>query len=181
VDARLIRPSEKYRIAYKESLQELLCESDHPAILNSYIADISQHINWLRSLEQKSDMNRRVRQSVFWLVQGRRYIGTIIIRHKASGRKMSIASHVYYEIRPSERTKGFGKLILKLGIAEASKIGLRYIILSCDAKNIASIKIIRNNGGLLLSRRTFFEQREQVTVLLFKILVSDGVRDHPRE
>jgi len=168
----LTRPSTEFGNSYKQSLQEQANESRNISGIDSQIADIDTHINWLQSLEQPRDKRHGVQQSVFWLVNGNNYIGTIIIRHKLSGRHPSIASHVYYEIRPSERENGYGKLILKLGIQEASSLNLKFLIASCDADNIPSLEIIKYSGGTLFARRIIRENGAPVTVLLFKIRIS---------
>jgi predicted acetyltransferase len=61
----------------------------------------------------------------------------------------NFASHIYYEIRPEYRNKGYGMKILELGLEEARKIGLKEVILTTKKDNLASKKIIETNGGLL--------------------------------
>ena len=60
-----------------------------------------------------------------------------------------MAGHIGYKIRPSERRKGYGKLICRLAIGEARKLGIGDILITCDDDNIGSRKIIEANGGQL--------------------------------
>ena len=57
--------------------------------------------------------------------------------------------NIGYAIRPSERRKGFGTLILRLTLEKAKNIGLTRVLVTCDADNVASRKIIERNGGVL--------------------------------
>jgi predicted acetyltransferase len=100
----------------------------------------------------------RVPYSTFWLTLGRRPIGRSSVRHYLTPDLEHEGGHVGYDIRPSERRKGYGNLILRLTLAEARKLGLSRALLTCDADNVASAKVIEGNGGRLqdqaVSRRS---------------------------
>jgi predicted acetyltransferase len=94
----------------------------------------------------------RVPHSTFWLASGRRLIGRSSVRHHLTPDLEDEGGHVGYDIRPSERRKGYGKLILRLTLAEAGRLGLTRALLTCDADNVASAKVIEGNGGRLHAR-----------------------------
>jgi predicted acetyltransferase len=89
----------------------------------------------------------RVPYSTFWLASGRRLVGRSSIRHHLTPDLEEEGGHIGYDIRPAERRKGYGKLILRLTLAEAKKLGLHRALLTCDADNVASSKVIEANGG----------------------------------
>ena len=60
------------------------------------------------------------------------------------------ASHVYYEIIPEMRGRGYGIEILKLGLVEARKIELKELVLTCYEDNLASRSVIERNGGVFV-------------------------------
>lgn len=46
--------------------------------------------------------------------------------------------------------KGYGTLLLKLGLEKAKELGLKdKVLIICDDDNIGSYKIIEKNGGIL--------------------------------
>lgn len=76
-------------------------------------------------------------------------IGTVQLRHSLSEELRKYGGHIGYGIRPSERLKGYAGEQLSLVMEEARKIGLRRVMITCDKDNLASAKVIQNNGGEL--------------------------------
>ena len=85
-------------------------------------------------------------------------IGTVVIRvaarlvvavvgHELNDLLFKIAGHFGYMIRPSKRRQGYGKVILRLGLEQARKMGLKRVLVTCDENNIGSKKVIEYNGG----------------------------------
>ena len=89
----------------------------------------------------------RVRQTQFWLFRGDRMIGASRLRYRLIPFLEREGGHIGYEIRPSERRKGFGSEILRLTLREAKGAGIRRVLLTTDPDNLASIRVILNNGG----------------------------------
>lgn len=89
-----------------------------------------------------------VPSSEFWLVKGRRILGRISVRHRLNANLEIEGGHIGYDVRPSERRKGYGSLMLKLALDKARKLGLKRVLITCDTDNIASAKIIEKNGGI---------------------------------
>ena len=94
------------------------------------------------------------------LVPGRNYflvrngsdiLGRTSVRYYLNENLKHEGGHIGYDIRPSERGKGYGTLILKLALGKAREIGLRRALVTCDKDNLASARVIRKNGGRLES------------------------------
>ena len=49
----------------------------------------------------------------------------------------------------TERKKGYGTMMLKLGLEKYKELNLSKVLISCDKINIASAKVIQNNNGIL--------------------------------
>ena len=62
--------------------------------------------------------------------------------------------HIGYDVRPSARRQGFGSLALQLTLREARQRGLERVLLTADADNHASTRIIEKCGGMLSEAAT---------------------------
>lgn len=83
-------------------------------------------------------------------------LGILQLRHqpsKATSFPEGFESNIYYEIYPEYQRRGYGTLILKLGLLKAEEIGLTEVVLTCEEDNIASQKIIESNGGILVDSK----------------------------
>lgn len=74
-------------------------------------------------------------------------VATINIRWNLSEAMLKSGGHIGYGVRPTERMKGYNKINLYMGLIEAKKLGLKKVMIDCDADNIASEKTILALGG----------------------------------
>jgi len=162
--ARLVRPSQQYRESYLQALQEF-----HEEGLNLHLdydniaADFAAFVQGLLDKEDQAKVApRKVPDSVYWLIEGDSYIGRISIRHELNNYLTRIGGHIGYDIRSSERRKGYGKQILALALPKAREIGLKKVLLTCDNDNIASKKIIEANGGIFAGEHKVEEQETPI-------------------
>lgn len=120
---------------------------------NRYDADVEDFDASLERLEMyASGVNLpagHVPSSEFFLLGEGKLIGRVGIRHRLNRGLEIIGGHIGYDIRPSERNRGFGTLILHLALVKARGIGLKKVLLTCDADNFASARVIEKNGGRL--------------------------------
>ena len=90
-----------------------------------------------------------VPSSTYWLVdEDNEVVGRVNIRHELTPKLERFGGHIGYAIAPSQRRKGYGTMILKLALVKAKELCLKRILITCDIDNIASRKIIENNGGV---------------------------------
>ncbi len=97
------------------------------------------------------------------LIDGDKHIGRIQIRMKPGhGPNMpaDFANNIYYEIDPAQQRRGYGKLILELGLEEAKRLGLSEVIITCNKTNVASRKIIEANGGEFLEEKPLLDHSD---------------------
>lgn len=76
-------------------------------------------------------------------------VGMINIRHRLNESLLNMGGHIGYSIRQSERKQGYATEMLRLGLKECIKLGIKKVLITCDKDNIASAKTIINNGGKL--------------------------------
>lgn len=89
----------------------------------------------------------RVPQTIFWYYVEGRPVGLIKVRHVLTDSLRVQGGNIGYAIIPEERGKGLGSKMLQLALAEAKKLGLEKVLLTCEVGNHASRKVAVNNGG----------------------------------
>jgi predicted acetyltransferase len=89
-----------------------------------------------------------VPSTTYWLVDGSELLGVSNLRHYLNERIRHAGGHIGLGIRPAQRGRGLGKLLLKLTLDEARKKGIGEVHIHCEKHNEASARTIRANGGV---------------------------------
>jgi predicted acetyltransferase len=153
----LVPPAEDFKESFIEAVKELQSETDtmttrryRELSIPELEADFESFVEKERShAEGKNQPDGYVPQSEFWLVDNGEYIGHVGIRHELTEHLKTIGGHIGYSIRPSKRGKGYGNKILELVLPKSKALGIDRVLLTCDATNVASRKVIEKNGGIL--------------------------------
>ena len=112
------------------------------------LEDAVEYIARLRWMARGEDLPEHlVQENTYWPLLRDRILGQVRLRHVLTEGLLVEGGHIGYDVRPSERRKGYGTVMLRLALDKARSIGLTRVMLTCDADNIASAKIIRSNGG----------------------------------
>jgi predicted acetyltransferase/N-acetylglutamate synthase-like GNAT family acetyltransferase len=90
-----------------------------------------------------------VPQTVYWLYIDGKPVGIAKLRRYLSDRLRIFGGHIGYCIRPSERGKGYGNILLAEALKKAAEINIPRALLTCDNDNTASRHVIESNGGIL--------------------------------
>jgi predicted acetyltransferase len=145
----LVEPSPQYKDSFLMGVREFQSEG---RLLFYDIARISA--NFERFLQQERDQQDqkklppgRVPSSNFWLIDHEEYIGLLSVRLEMNDFIKRVAGNIGYQIRPSRRRCGYGKMILQLGLQKAKELGIPRALVTCDEDNIGSRKVIEYNGG----------------------------------
>ena len=149
VNLKLVKPSIKYKKAFLEMLKDhkksssalYIKESKMP--FEKYIKDLD---NQSKGINLKTGY---VPATTYWLVKNNVIVGVARLRHKLNDKLLKIGGHIGYDVPPSQRRKGYGTVLLKLTLQKAKEKGIKKILVTCDKNNIASAKIIQENGGIL--------------------------------
>lgn len=153
-DVRLIFPSKEYEQQAFEYIQEFLeynSEINGTGGLDRY----DNYDEWLLKVEKDLDLPNipegRVPANTYFFVRTSddKIIGMINIRHKLNEFLFNEGGHIGYSIRPTERKKGYGTLILKSALQKCRELNLNKVLITCDKTNVASAKVIQNNNGML--------------------------------
>jgi predicted acetyltransferase len=90
-----------------------------------------------------------VPQTVFWLYMDSYPVGFGKLRHYLNEDLRKSGGHIGYTIRPSERGKGYGTVMLAELLKSAEDLGIKDVMLTCVESNIASRRVIELNNGVL--------------------------------
>jgi predicted acetyltransferase len=71
----------------------------------------------------------------------------ISFRHYLNDYLAEYGGHIGYGIRPSERQKGYAKVMLALCLRKCREHGLDKVLITCDITNEGSRRTIIDNGG----------------------------------
>ena len=88
----------------------------------------------------------------FWLIEDDvRLIGVSRLRPRLTAALEQHGGHIGYDIAPGMRRRGYGMQLLRSTLPHARQAGLSEVLLTTNASNTASIRIIEANGGCLQS------------------------------
>lgn len=117
------------------------------------IDDLDAYLTRLEKLAEGKDLPKdRVRMWLYWLERDGRIVAESSLRHELNDVLRHEGGHIGYNVRPSERLKGYGSMMLGLMLGEARKIGLERVFITCDTDNAGSARIIEKHGGVLESQ-----------------------------
>jgi len=96
------------------------------------------------------DPEHRVPELVMFLVdEASNIYGVLSFRLKLNDHLLAYDGHIGYGIRPSQRGKGYGKLILKLALEIAKEREFEKVLITCNEENLRSEAVILSQGGKL--------------------------------
>lgn len=148
---KLIHPHTDFLESYAEAIKEDLEIRPNTERIFGNPDDIIE-----KSYNDEHGINLRpgyVKATTFWLVDDKRFIGEIGIRHELTPRLLEYGGHIGYEIRYSECCKGYGSKMLSMVLPYCKNIlGIERLLITCDDDNIGSQRVIENNGGKLENR-----------------------------
>ena len=143
----LIKPDLSYAdeiIKYKEeSLKE------NPLINGAAgLNNFSSIEGWLEELKMKSSEDTipegLVPSTTYLAVReiDNYIVGMIDIRHYLNEFLTQVCGNIGYDVRKSERNKGYAKQMLKLALEKCKDLKMKKVLITCDEDNIASEKVI---------------------------------------
>ena len=87
-------------------------------------------------------------QTTFGVFDDGKLIGGFNLRHELKGNLINHGGNIGYLVRPTERKKGYGTIILNCALKKAKEIGLGRVLVTCREENIGSSRVIEKNGGI---------------------------------
>jgi predicted acetyltransferase len=158
---QLVRPSAFYKNSFLPAAALIKAEGNNNFLTIEVRDDnFEAYCNYLIGQEQGIGLTAdQVPNTILWLVDGAEFLGRISIRHRLNHFLLHFGGHIGYIIAPMHRKKGYGTLILEMGLKKAAELGINPALVTCDDSNIPSKKIIEKNGGIFEDER-YLEERK---------------------
>ena len=148
---KLIKPSKDLFKQYKEMMDEWHSDGSiiapWPLHLEYSTEDaFDEMLNRIDEVDKGINLDGYASSTTYWLYdeENNKLIGASNLRHFLTEDGERYWGHIGYGIRPTERKKGLGTLLLKLTIEKAKDRGLNKIYLGANKDNIGSWKIMEN-------------------------------------
>ncbi len=163
---QLIEPAEEFRQEFGELMGEFRAVGEidlTPGLCCKDEEGFDAYIRRMRDYARGENLpDGWVQNSAYWLVSGGRICGVCDLRHSLTEALRDFGGHAGYSVRPSERNKGYGTLMVKLVLQKASRFGIDRALITCSDQNIASQRVILKNGGVLDSE-SYSEHGKRIT------------------
>lgn len=117
---------------------------------NMKIEDFPSYLEANLAMAKGENLNPElVPQTTYWLLINDRLVGIGKLRHRLTEKLRKSGGHIGYTIRPSEKRKGYGTILLREILVMAKEKDLNHLLLTCTEENAAFRRIIENNNGVL--------------------------------
>ncbi len=147
----LMLPDTRFRRSFGIAASELAREGRRSAELGVGEAGFASFVQAI--LEEANEATPRpqgrVPATTLWWIDGEEYLGRISIRHRLTAELRTVGGHIGYDVRPTARRRGHATAMLRAALPVARALGIERALITCDAENIGSRRVIEANGGLL--------------------------------
>ncbi len=132
--------------SYKAEFLKASSSMDGTGILSS--ADAAEWLKYNREMECSTAENH-VRSLQYGLFdpEKNRLLGLLQIRLELKGYLSDFGGHIGYCVRPSERRKGYARMMLRHALQICKSRGMTRVLITCLEDNVASAKTIESCGG----------------------------------
>lgn len=76
-------------------------------------------------------------------------VGRVSVRHRLTPFLLEVGGHVGYAVGPRYRRRGHATEILRQALARLRDLGVARVLVTCDADNVGSARVIEACGGVL--------------------------------
>jgi len=155
----LVRPAIQHMESFVGALREGYSRDTLRAETPETIAAIAEDPAWFLRLQldppttvvlPDGSTGDRVPETILWYVEGDEFLGSVHLRHRLNEVLAQWGGHVGYAVRPLAQGRGYASAMLAGMLDHVRQRGdLERVMLTVNAKNPASIRVIEKNGGIL--------------------------------
>jgi len=145
---RLVQPSAQWQSAFLEMVRDF--ESAGDTRYSLALRDFDAYLRKIETGRRSRDLpDGWVAGTEFWMERDGQIVACARLRFTMTPDLEHEGGHIGYDVRPSMRRHGYGTALLRLALAEARRLGIQRVRITCDDDNAGSIKVIERNGGTL--------------------------------
>lgn len=151
----LIFPTKEYKAQLEEYVQEFIANGETEIIGDSDLFTSPNIDEWFKKIEfdlsEKTIKKDTIPSTIYLTIRksDNKIIGNMQIKHYLNESLFFSEGHIKNSIRPSERNKSYSNEQMRLGLEKCKELGIERVFIGCDKNNIAAIKSIIKNGGIL--------------------------------
>lgn len=150
-------PDARFRDGFFDAVRDYERAGEVPAVerYKAGLEDFDAYLSMLQAAALEVGLAPgRVPCRTFWLIEAQaRVVGFSRLRPRLTTALESDGGHIGYDVPPALRRRGYGTQLLRLTLRKAAEAGLQQVLLTADADNLASIRVIEGNGGQLDSEK----------------------------
>ena len=151
-DLKLVKATDLPASKVMEFRQAFLSAGEYAINGSRGLHHYEKYEEWLwlvKECEKPDNTLLGVQASTYFAVResDEKMVGCIELRHTLNEPLAVIGGHIGFSVIPEERRKGYATEMLKQVLAEAEKVGIDKVLLTCDIDNIASCKTVEKCGG----------------------------------
>lgn len=122
----------------------------HALEFADFPAYLARHVFFARGIDIPPQY---VPQTMYWLYVDGSPVGIGKLRHYLNDNLRMRGGHIGYTIRPTARGCGYGTLILRELLEQATEKGIPEVLITCEETNTLSRKVLAANGCELFEIR----------------------------
>lgn len=151
---RLVKPEiihKEEAIIYINELLQNKSPIHGTGFLDRYLENYTYE-EWLNEIkQQRINVSKDIvpASTYFLMDMDDNIIGMTNIRHTLNDKLYFHGGNIGYSIRPTQRGKGYGKVILYLALEKCKSLGLKEVLITAEDTNVPSYKTIEALGGVL--------------------------------
>ncbi|MFF0094233.1 GNAT family N-acetyltransferase [Streptomyces canus] len=161
---QLTLPDVRFHASYLDAVREFTDAGLDPAGLESgrlglydrawrEPAGFAAYVDMLRAETERPRRPDWVPMTNLWYVEDDTFLGRLSIRHRLTPYLLELGGHIGYVVRPGARRRGHATAMLAAALPVCRQLGIDRALVTCDAGNTASRKVIEANGGEFEDRR----------------------------
>mgnify|MGYP000277114283 CR=1 FL=1 len=160
MDVQLIMPCKEYWSSYESSLEEIDWKGDVKGMNWDGESSAEKYFLDAQDMKEGKNLEGLVPCSNFWIIFEGQYCGRMSVRHELNDWLRNYGGHIGYEVKVSMRQKGVATKALSLALEYCkNELNLSEVLLTCSDSNLASIKTIEKNSGILIEKKIDTDNR----------------------